>query len=78
MSKQFTKENKVKVIKTQISGCCGPVIYSYEEEEKNEFKEIFEEIKIMFFDEGQCDKFTININFMGKQEFENLGEFKGY
>jgi len=71
----------MKVIKAQISGCNGPLIYDLEElaHKPHGMQGLMSEIKEVFLAEGDIgDTYTLTIADMDEEEFENLQEFEGY
>lgn len=61
----------MKVWITQLSDCCGPVIWKHLEDVITELKELTEEMQ-----EG--DSFTVTLGEMTQEEFDTLSEFAGY
>lgn len=64
----------MKIIKTQIEGLSGPVVYSFED-----FKGVVEELKNSFLENGEVgDLMEISIDEMEEDEFNDLPDFEGY
>lgn len=63
--------SKIRVYCTQISECCGPVVW------KN-IKDVLTEVEEMLPEVAVGDSFTITVEEMEEEEFDNLEEFAGY